>query len=322
MNQPRFADAGVPADLKAIPHWVCFRTRPGKDGKLAKLPLVPGTNDPALVDDPGTWRGYAEAAADARRRGLCLGFAVTPETGIVFVERDDCADPATGEVTPEAAAEFWDLDTHVEYSTSRTGIHAYVLGAKPGARCKSGPVEMYDGRPAHRFAIITGDTVPGLSGETIAHRQPAIDRLYAAWFPAAPTAPPVIPTGDRSDDDEIVRRLRRMGKGARFYDAGDWSDYPSQSEADAAFVALLVRAGAGDADQVDRIVRSSAFHRQKDDRHRRKWERGGYREQTIGSAFGKFRAFEGWGHRPAPTPPAALAASTAPGPQSLGTASS
>lgn len=317
MSQPRFAAAGVPAHFKAFDHWVCFRTRPGKDGKLDKLPLIPGTDDPALVDDPSTWRGYDEAAADAHRRGLCLGFAITPETGIVFVERDACVDPSTGEVTPEAFAEFWDLDAIVEYSTSRTGIHAYVCGTKPGPRCKNGPVEMYDGRPSHRFAIVTGDTIDGLSGDGVGDRQPAIDCLYAAWFPAAPAPPPVVPLDARSDDAEIVRRLHRMGKGARFYDDGDWGDYPSQSEADGAFSMLLVRAGAGDEGQADRIFRSSAFYRQKDEKHRRKWERGDYRTRTLGSAFAKAQAFEGWGHRPASTPPPMAAA---PPTQSLGSA--
>nr|MBA3417084.1 hypothetical protein [Chloroflexia bacterium] len=292
MKKPRFAGDRIPDELKAIDQWVVFRIIPVPGGKDKKLPLIPGTETPAKPDDPTTWRGYEAAAADALRRDLCVALCVTPETGLVFVERDDCVDAQTGEVDPEAFAEFWELDTFVEFSTSRTGLHAYAWGRKPGKKCKQGPVEMYDGRPGNRFAIITGAKVDGLSSGEIAERQDALDRLHRRWFFAEGIATQEVrtpvPPELAAADEEIVRRLRRMAKGARLYEAGDFGDYPSESEADGGLACLLVVAGAADPDQVARIFESSAFYARKDERHRRKWtRRADYRRRTIESAFAK-----------------------------------
>lgn len=55
---------------------------------------------------------------------------------------------------------------------------------------------------------------------------------------------------------------------------GKWQDlYPSQSEADAAFCALLAREGLSSV-EIDMVVRSSALYREK-------WERLDYRRRTI-----------------------------------------
>ena len=82
--------------------------------------------------------------------------------------------------------------------------------------------------------------------------------------------------GDRAVFD-IVCDLRKQKNGGKFiqlYDKGDFSEYGSQSEADAALCALIAfRTGAA-PEAIDEVFRSSALYRDK-------WERDDYRTATI-----------------------------------------
>jgi len=82
--------------------------------------------------------------------------------------------------------------------------------------------------------------------------------------------------GDRADFD-IACNLRKQKNGDKFkklYDEGDFSDYGSQSEADAALCAIIAFRTGPDPEAIDTIFRGSALYRDK-------WERDDYRESTI-----------------------------------------
>src|SRR4051794_27088766 len=77
-----------PADCRDRDHWIVFRTDLKPDGRLSKIPLIPGTDRLAKINDPSTWRPFAVAYADATRRGLCLGYAITDEERLTLIDVD------------------------------------------------------------------------------------------------------------------------------------------------------------------------------------------------------------------------------------------
>jgi len=86
--------------------------------------------------------------------------------------------------------------------------------------------------------------------------------------------------GDKADFD-IVCNLRKQKNGEKFsklYDKGDFSDYNSQSEADAALCAMIAFRTGPDPAAIDELFRKSALYRDK-------WEREDYRAGTINAGI-------------------------------------
>ena len=82
--------------------------------------------------------------------------------------------------------------------------------------------------------------------------------------------------GSKADFD-IVCNLRKQKNGEKFcklYDNGDFSDYNSRSEADAALCAMIAFRTGPDPAAIDEIFRGSALFREK-------WNRDDYRQSTI-----------------------------------------
>lgn len=82
--------------------------------------------------------------------------------------------------------------------------------------------------------------------------------------------------GSKADFD-IVCNLRKQKNGEKFsklYDSGDFSEYNSQSEADAALCAMIAFRTGPDPEAIDEIFRGSALFRDK-------WNRDDYRISTI-----------------------------------------
>ncbi len=82
-----------------------FALIPQSDGKIKKLPIDPHTGLAAKINDRGTWGSFKEAKEALRRladdpgakyKPRLLGFAVPPETGLVFIDLDHIIDRDTG----------------------------------------------------------------------------------------------------------------------------------------------------------------------------------------------------------------------------------
>lgn len=82
--------------------------------------------------------------------------------------------------------------------------------------------------------------------------------------------------GNKADFDIVcsLRKQKNKDKFERLYDKGDFSEYNSRSEADAALCALIAFRTGPDAEAIDEIFRGSALMRDK-------WERDDYRQSTI-----------------------------------------
>ena len=96
----------------------------------------------------------------------------------------------------------------------------------------------------------------------------------------APETTPPIRAGITLEDEEILQRAgnAKNGKDFRKLFSGDWSDYPSPSEADMAFCSDARFLVWNNPEQVDRLFRQSGLNREK-------WDRDDYRTQTIQRAI-------------------------------------
>ena len=139
-------------------------------------------------------------------------------------------------------------------------------------------LELYIGDITNRYGTFTGNTINSLS---IADCTQAVLTTLDEEMRKKPKAKySAKRDGDRAVFD-IVCDLRKQKNGDKFirlYDKGDFSEYGSQSEADAALCALIAFRTGADPDAIDEVFRSSALYRSK-------CERDDYRENTINAGI-------------------------------------
>jgi hypothetical protein len=195
------------APLKEPPNWVCWRYEWRNDkkgiGKWAKPPFQPkNPQQYAKNNDPSTWGTYKQALA-AFEAGQCdgIGFNLLG-TDFAAFDIDNCRDPATGDIAPEAMAIVDRATSYTEVTVSGTGLR--IIGHGSGSKIhrkqqipqSAVGVESYRG--AERYIVITGnplaDTRPSLSdidgqidavvaqldGEDIAEQGDDLDRKTRA----------------------------------------------------------------------------------------------------------------------------------------------
>jgi putative DNA primase/helicase len=278
----QFPFENIPAELKALPNWVCYRMEHrGGQSKPTKVPYNPVTNDNAKANDPATWLDY-ETCVTAASSGDYAGIGFEFAPPYVGIDLDRCRDAETGMIEDWAQEIIGHLDSYTEASPSRTGIHIIIKGSLPPGRRRSGPVEMYD---AARFFTMSGDHIPG-APETIEERSEAIAELHEALFAAnddavgVTVAPAVQGAGSVISDKEIIERASMATNGEKFRKlwTGDWNGmYGSQSEADQALCCELAFWTGKDQGRMDSLFRQSGLYRAK-------WERADYRSDTIANA--------------------------------------
>lgn len=275
-----FNPAAFPRDLCLLPQWVAWRIE-RREGKPTKVPLNARTGRMALTTAPSTWATIEEVIPFARANGYGAGFVFSATDPFVGVDLDSCI--AGEEIEPWAWEIARALATYTEVSPSGTGLHCIARATLPPGGKRKGKIEMYD---RARFFTITGDLAFDEWPLGVGERQAAIDELHARLFPP-PATPPrgaATPTPlHKLDDPDVVRRAMGAANGQKF--ARLWlnqgHEYTSDSEADAALVAMLAFWTGPDAERLDALFRQSG-------RMRDKWERASYRDRTI--ALGLKRA--------------------------------
>lgn len=254
----------IPAELKELRQWVNWRYFAKADGRLAKIPVSPKTGCFASVNDPATWGTYDAAIQCALndRRVNGIGFVFTSSDPFAGIDFDHCRNPETGEIDPIVLAQIAMLDSYTEASISRSGIHVIVQAVLSGQGCRKNQVEFYD---CGRFFIITGNRLAGFPLE-INERQAELDALHQQIFPPESARPAFTRRvlHQNVSDDILITRIMRSRQVEKFQRLmrGDWSGYPSQSEADMAICSILAFWTQDDG-QIDRIIRASALYREK-----------------------------------------------------------
>ncbi len=307
----------IPARLRQLPQWVCWKIII-RDGKPTKCPIIASTGAMADSTDPATWTTFdAALAAYQQADNLAgIGFVFAAGGGYCGVDLDDSIDPANGQLKPWAQQFVDMLDSYTEISPSGTGVKIFIRAVKPGDRCRKGyrdgEVEMYD---AGRFFTVTTRRLDGVSGD-VEERQAQLDALYAEVFggdkpvPPSRAAPAAAPAPALSDDEIIKKACASRKNGQKFSAlwAGRWNDYfNSASEADSSVVFTLAFY-TKDPAQIDRVFRQSQLMRDKWDEYH--GERT-YGQTTIAKALekvtGQYEPKKRKKKAPAPARPASAA---------------
>lgn len=258
-----------PVELKQAKQFVCWV---GAD----KIPKNPHTGNNAQSNNKSTWGTFEEAVnACEKYKFDGIGFMFAPP--YFGVDLDHCMDNL------DFVDEFVEtLQSYAEISKSGNGIHIICKGKLPDGSRRRGGVEMYSGG---RYFICTGN-IYNPSYTTIKDCTDTIKILHSKYLPA------MVPKAETTrreivvdmDDAEIIDKARNCKNGylfAALYD-GNWQGtFPSQSEADLAFCNQLAFWTGQNAEQMDRIFRSSGLMRPKWDK-----KRGAdtYGNLTIGKA--------------------------------------
>ena len=261
----------IPDELKAINNWVCWKAYPDPNSHsgIKKVPINPMTGGQAMSNNPQTWSSYDVAVrASVNYDGIGFMFSNSPFFG---VDLDDCSTDITaylkGDRTNIVAEFINTLQTYAETSQSGNGIHLICRGTLPPNGRRKGKVEMYE---SGRFFIMTGKCIGG--NQHISDCTERIKPLHTKYFgtaqntpkPQQPTVQPII----SYTEHELIEKMLNSANGDKFSKlySGDFSDYPSQSEADMAFCSILAFWCGGDTALMDNIYRSSGLMRDKWDR--------------------------------------------------------
>jgi primase-polymerase (primpol)-like protein len=224
LQQVRSANlAKFPAELKALPRWVCWKYET-RDGKSTKVLYNSITHRRASATHSSTWSDYVTAVKSAPTRDYAgIGCAIAAP--YAAVDLDKCRDAATGVVEPWAAAIISELNSYTELSPSGCGFHIWIKGSVPSGGNRKGRVEMYD---SARYFTVTGDHFAGTPLTVEARDLTSLQgRMLAGGIEVA-EHPLVLatPRGDKPSRDDLI--------------AGRWQGYyDSQSQADFALCILL-----------------------------------------------------------------------------------
>ncbi len=268
----------IPDELKCCPQWVCWRSEPDPKSHsgIKKIPINPRTGGQAMSNNTETWSDF-ETAVRASRNYSGIGFMFSG-SGYFGVDLDDCFPEIEGYLRGDKnfVSDFVDgLGSYTELSQSCHGLHIICRGSLPEGARRKGKFEMYD---KGRYFIMTGNPLCPDEVQKIADCTESIKPLHEKYL--CGKSEKTFRTADVPQNmavSEILERAFMSKSGEKFRKLynGDFSDYPSQSEADFAFCNMLAFWCGRDTEKMDNIFRQSGLMRDK-------WDR-----RTSGSTYGK-----------------------------------
>jgi hypothetical protein len=237
----------IPAELKLLRQWVCWKLEANGQAKPSKVPYNPVTGLKASTTDPTTWCDF----------DTCVKLAAAYHgIGFVFTTNDqycgiDC--DVYNEITNDIYEKF---NSYTERSPSGNGVHIIIKGAIPQGARKDG-VEIYS---SGRYFTMTGDVIRNVP---IIDHQNYATILYNQMKGASPVTPQVNSQLATDSDEAILMRgaaLSQSGPKFKALYEGKWNGwgYPSQSEADQGFIDML-QALTKSKEQITRIFYASGL---------------------------------------------------------------
>ena len=274
----------IPEELKKCPQWVCWKSEPDPKSHsgIKKIPVNPRTGGQAMSNNPDTWSDF-QTAVNASRNYSGIGFMFSG-SGYFGVDLDDCLPEIDGFYRGEKnfVSDFVDgLGSYTEISQSGNGLHIICRGKLLEGARRRGKFEMYD---KGRYFIMTGNPIDPDDVLPVTDCTESIKTLHGKYLtsktqkksaPAPMSDFPEIPAD--LPVHEIISKAMASKSGEKFRRLffGDFSDYPSHSEADMAFCNMLAFWCGRDTDKMDDIFRQSGLMRDK-------WDR-----KQSGSTYGK-----------------------------------
>jgi primase-polymerase (primpol)-like protein len=138
--------------------WIRNDAASNGNGRWDKRPVNIRTGQHASVSDSSSWCDLATALAGAEAGevdgvGFVLG-RLGDDRVVSGIDLDDCRDPATGALSPQAKVIVSKLRRHYwEVSPTGTGLKMLCYGEKPPGKCSNGHYEIYSGG---RYFALTG----------------------------------------------------------------------------------------------------------------------------------------------------------------------
>ncbi|HPG92185.1 MAG TPA: hypothetical protein PK675_02100 [Clostridia bacterium] len=265
-------DKLLPSEMKVLPNFCTYFTVKKDDGKLDKVIIDVNTGKRASPSDAASWTTYEQAVAYARKHGQGLSFALSKESKIIGIDIDKCIDESGNR--SDLAWHFINSlkNSYAEKSTSGKGLHFFCKGNLPNNyanRNKELDLEMYD---TERFISLTGRSarpmdkvVAGM--DEIDKLQPLIEKYmpkrvqHVNNFTSA--------TGGSLSDKEVLEKMFNSKNGNNIKQLFE-GNIPNneKNESDLKLCNHLAFFTDCNAQQMDRLFRSSSLYRPKWDERR------------------------------------------------------
>ena len=289
----------IPVSLKGMPKWAGFKVADGKKVPVSILDMKGvGANDIArLVPFQKAKEALEHNLVDA------IGVSLYDE-GITCIDIDCHSDEKQEEFEKLNTEVLSQFNTYAETSISGKGTHLFIKGKKPQGykHCdRHGIIEVYD---CARFIITTGDVVDG-HDTYIAICQKELNELCEKHLMKQATVDggPVGKNVYTKTDGDVLDRLKKFKKGQLFW-AGKWQEiekldtqtgtyikaYPSQSEADFAFLSSILYLNGNNVLQAKRIFMQSGMWNEA----RQRKKSSGYVDYTVNEASLKCTKVYDW----------------------------
>ena len=269
----------LPQELKDYPYFCGWKYELVK-GNRTKVPKsVKGHNA-----DTGNLTEFCSLDEALEHLDEFDGIGVALAGGLAAIDIDHCI--KDGKVSDMAEDIITKADSYTEVSPSGEGIRIigktsdftydketyYIHNQKIG-------LEVYAAREKG-YVTITGNAIGDKPVRDITDVLPEILEKYMRRPVPVQTESPIEAPGSFLTDEEVIEKASRSVTGDKFsslYD-GDISGYPSQSEAELAFMTMLAFWCGGDEEQMERIYLGSRLKREK-------WNRADYRASTLNKAL-------------------------------------
>lgn len=248
----------IPKELRDRPQW-CFCKVTDKSDPNNKRPINPKTGFWADPTNPKTWGTFEEAV----KTGMPVGYMLSQDDPYTIIDLDNKVESPVSDATLGWYQRLTEeANSYAEISISGRGVHIVVIGEVPnGVGRRRESVEIYS---RDRFMIMTGNVIEPYT--IIQPRQELTtwlwEQLEAPENNKAPDNFTWVDQPERLTDDQIMEMGWWAENGEKFQAlwAGDWAamGYPSQSEADMAFMSMLTFYSDSNA-QCLRIFRKSGL---------------------------------------------------------------
>jgi len=286
----------IPTELKKVNQWVVWRYEDRGGDKPTKIPYSVATGQPASSTDPQDWCSFEEAVSAIDEENYSgIGFVFTESDSLMGIDIDNCRDPETGEIDPQAQQIMESINSYTEKSPSDTGYKITLFGSKSeNTRCRKKlndgvEIEVYDNA---RYFTVTGRHLDGTPQELREAPQSYKKLEQQHLLRDKSNTSKTKPTGASGatgamlseSDKQLIKEIRKSDDGitfARLFDLGDLSQNDGDhSEADFQLMCILGKHSRCNKQQMKRLFGQSALG------NRPKWtERQDYRERTIDNAI-------------------------------------
>ncbi len=232
----------IPVELKQLNRWVLWRYQL-RDNRWTKVPC--NTNGSRINHlDSRNWLAF-EQAFEAYQKGCADGIGILLGSGLAGLDLDDCLDE-NGNLKQWAKGVTQLLPaSYTELSPSSRGVKIFFHTGVEANRRK-GLAELYSSK---RFFTITGRILPNVPQELAEVDETTILRIAQNLH--------IMELAAKIENGDYGPELQALF-------LGDTTSYPSHSEADLAFISLVIhRCSLDNPGELDFLFRLSGLFRPK-----------------------------------------------------------